>query len=100
MVLNVTSKQPAAGFLKIGLYIVCRGNTQRAIMGNAPFRRKKRPRKLARGKVRLLFLPPYSLDYNPIEHSWANMKRHLRNNLHNFQSLSDGIYDYFELSYT
>jgi hypothetical protein len=70
------------------------------IMGNAPFRRKKRLRKPARGKVRLLFLPPYSPDYNPIEKSRATMKRHLRNNLHNFQSVSDGIYDYFELSYT
>jgi transposase len=80
--------------------LFARGNTQRAIMDNAPFRRKKRPRKLAGGKVRVLFLPPYSPDYNPIEHSWATMKRHLRNNLHNFQSLSDGIYDYFELSYT
>ncbi|MDR2509048.1 MAG: transposase [Spirochaetaceae bacterium] len=26
----------------------------------------------------MTFLPPYSPDYNPIEHSWANMKRFLR----------------------
>jgi transposase len=44
-------------------------------MDNAPFHRKTRLRKLARGKVRLLFLPPYSPDYNPMEKSWANMKR-------------------------
>jgi transposase len=30
------------------------------IMDNAPFHRKKELRRLARGKARLLFLPPYS----------------------------------------
>ena len=33
------------------------------IMDNATFHRKKELRKIARGKVRLLFLPPYSPDY-------------------------------------
>jgi transposase len=33
-----------------------------AIMDNASFHSKKRLYKLARGKVRLLFLPPYSPD--------------------------------------
>ena len=64
-------------------------------MDNATFHRKKELRKIARGKVRLLFLPPYSPDYNPIEKSWANMKRFLRNNLKDFQSVVSGIYDYF-----
>jgi transposase len=66
-----------------------------AIMDNAAFHSKKRLRKLARGKVRLLFLPPYSPDYNPIEKSWANMKSYLRDNMHNYQSVDDAIYDYF-----
>ena len=64
-------------------------------MDNAGFHCKERLRKLARGKVRLLFLPPYSPDYNPIEKSWANMKRFLRDNLKNFQNIADGIYNYF-----
>ena len=64
-------------------------------MDNAGFHRKKELRKLARGKVRLLFLPPYSPDYNPIEKSWANMKRSLRNNLKDFNSVDSGIYNYF-----
>ena len=68
------------------------------IMDNARFHRKKKLRKLARGKVRLLFLPPYSPDYNPIEKSWANMKRHLRDNLNNFQLVGSAIYDYFKVS--
>jgi transposase len=47
------------------------------IMDNARFHRKKELRKTARGKARLLFLPPYSPDYNLIEKTWANMKRFL-----------------------
>jgi transposase len=67
------------------------------IMDGASFHRKKRLRKLARGKIRLLFLPPYSPDYNPIEKSWANMKRFLRDNIQKFQSLSNAIYEYFQV---
>jgi transposase len=65
------------------------------IIDNAKFHRKKELRKLARGKVWLLFLPPYSPDYNPIEKTWANMKRFLCNNLKNFQSVGSCIYNYF-----
>jgi transposase len=65
------------------------------IMDNAGFHCKKRLRKLAWGKARLLFLPPYSPDYNPIEKSWANMKRFLRDNVQDFQSVGKAIYDYF-----
>ena len=67
-------------------------------MDNAKFHPKERLRKIARGKVKLLFLPPYSPDYNPIEKSWANMKGYLRDNLHNYQSVDDAIYDYFGYS--
>jgi len=66
-----------------------------AIMDNAKFHPKERLRKIARGKVRLLFLPPYSPEYNPIENSWANMKRYLRDNMQNYQSVDSAIYDYF-----
>jgi hypothetical protein len=65
------------------------------IMDDAPFHRKKRLSKPARGKVRLLFLPPYSPDYNLIEKSWANMKRFLRYNLRDFQSVNSAVYDFF-----
>ena len=65
------------------------------IMDNAWFHRKKELRKMARGKVRLLFLPPYSPDYNPIEKSWANMKRFLGNYVHTYQSVESAVYDYF-----
>jgi transposase len=70
-----------------------KGNT--VIMDNARFHRKKELRKIARGKARLLFLPPYSPDYNQIEKTWANMKRFLRNNLHEFNSVDSAVYYYF-----
>ena len=76
------------------LQIIPKGCT--VIMDNARFHNKERLRKLARGKARLLFLPPYSPDYNPIENSWSNMKRFLRNSFLNYQSLVDAIYDYFD----
>jgi putative transposase len=67
-------------------------------MDNARFHRKENLRKLARGKVRLLFLPPYSPDYNPIEKTWANLKRDLSNNLRYYQSVDSAIYEYFKIS--
>jgi transposase len=67
------------------------------IMDNAAFHRKKKLRKIARGKARLLFLPPYSPDYNPIEKSWANMKRFLCNNLQDFNSVDSAVYNYFKV---
>jgi hypothetical protein len=69
-----------------------------AIMDNARFHPKSRLRKLARGKIRLLFLPAYSPDYNPIEKSWSNMKRFIRSNTQNYHSIDDVIYDYFNVS--
>ncbi|MDR0475841.1 MAG: transposase [Treponema sp.] len=44
-----------------------------------------------------MFLPPYSPGCNPIEKSWANMKRFLRDNIQKFQSLSDTVYEYFHV---
>ncbi|MDR2855907.1 MAG: transposase [Methanomicrobiales archaeon] len=52
------------------------------IMDNASFHRKAKLRELvAKVGVEILFLPTYSPDLNPIEKSWANMKRWLRDNI-------------------
>ena len=73
------------------------GQGYTAILDNASRHRRKALKKLARGKARILFLPPYSPDYNPIEKSWANMKRFLRDNLRDFFMVGLLIYEYFAL---
>jgi hypothetical protein len=48
------------------------------IMDNAAFHRKSRLYEIAsRYDAAVLFLPPYSPELNPIEKSWANLKRWL-----------------------
>jgi len=73
------------------------GQGYTVILDNASHHRGRVLRKLARGKVRLLFLPPYSPDYNPIEKSWANMKRFLRDKLWDFFMVDFVVYEYFAL---
>ena len=66
------------------------------VMDNARFHRKAQLLELAReSKVRLLFLPPYSPDLNPIEHGWANMKKWLRDNTDYWGCLLLAINEYF-----
>jgi len=71
------------------------------IMDNASYHSKKRLREYALVyKVRVIFLPPYSPDLNPIEHIWANLKSFLRNTKRQFESLSLAIYWYLVFGYS
>jgi len=72
---------------------------QTVIMDNASFHRKTKLKELAeKAGIRLLFLPAYSPDLNPIEKTWANMKRRLRDTLPSFHSVSAAVYDYFSVA--
>jgi len=74
------------------------GEGYAVILDNASFHRRKALRRLARGKARLLFLPPYSPDCNRIEKSWANMKRFLRGCLDKFASVESAVHAHFLVS--
>jgi transposase len=69
------------------------------ILDNATFHRKKTLVKLAQSTgCEIIFLPPYSPDLNPIEHTWANLKTFIRNYGTQFTSLSFAVSHYFNLA--
>jgi transposase len=71
------------------------------IMDNATFHRKKELKVICEGGgVNLLFLPPYSPDFNPIEKSWANMKRALRDSAPLCDLLETAVYQYWRTGYS
>jgi putative transposase len=66
------------------------------IMDNASFHWKQNLIAIAeKFKVKLLFLPPYSPDFNPIAKDWANMKRNLRDTAPLYGLLETAIYNYW-----
>jgi len=66
------------------------------ILDNASFHRKDRLYEIA-GKysMAVLFLPPYSPEYNAIEKAWANFKQWLKFNQSRFPSTEFAIDCYF-----
>jgi transposase len=65
---------------------------QVVILDNATFHKSIKTKKLIEdADCTLLFLPPYSPDYNPIETFWANFKTKIKNIIHGFSKLSDAI---------
>lgn len=68
------------------------------VMDNASFHRKTKLYPLAaQAGVRLVFLPPYSPQYNPIELFWAWLKRHLRKILSLHPSFDDALHSAFQV---
>ena len=71
---------------------------QYVVMDNASFHKSKKTRELIESVgCEVIFLPPYSPDYNPIEKFWANMKRWIENNIANFNELYDSIERFFNI---
>ena len=68
------------------------------VMDNASFHRKAQLIPVAeKCGFRLIFLPPYSPDLNPIENFWAWLKRYLRSTLSFFSSFDAAIFDAFQV---
>lgn len=67
------------------------------ILDNASWHRKKILKELAEAVgCRVIFLPPYSPDFNPIEKVWAALKKFVKNHMRNFPTLSLAVLAFFE----
>lgn len=70
---------------------------QVVVMDNASFHKSQRTQELIQqAGCQVLFLPPYSPDFNKIEKFWARLKHHLRKTLNQFSSLWDAVDDAFK----
>ncbi len=68
------------------------------VMDNASFHRKTQLMNVAQKRgFRLIFLPPYSPEFNPIENFWAWLKHYLRSYLSCFSSFDDAIFEAFQV---
>jgi transposase len=91
---NTTSASFIEWFKTKFIKEVPKGTT--AIMDNASFHPPKKLKNLCRRHgIKLLFLPAYSPDYNPIERSWANMKRALIDRIPACEDVPSAVYQYF-----
>ena len=62
------------------------------VMDNAAFHKSVETKQIIRNAgCRLIFLPPYSPDLNPIEKCWANVKAKIKKVIHQFKSLANAI---------
>ena len=71
---------------------------QIVIMDNAAFHKSTKVKNLIESVgCKLVFLPPYSPDLNPIEKFWANMKRWIKDKISDFTKLDKAITHFFQL---
>ena len=67
------------------------------ILDNAAFHSKTKLKEIAdKFNIRIIWLPPYSPDKNPIEKCWANLKNWLRLWAKNYSTIQDAITDFFK----
>lgn len=68
------------------------------VMDNASFHRKNQLYELAEEYgINIIFLPPYSPEYNPIEHFWSWLKKKICDFLPYCDSLDDAIFETFQV---
>ena len=68
------------------------------VMDNASFHSKEHLNLIAEKYHRkIIFLPPYSPELNPIENFWHTLKHWLRMHIHHYNSLDDAISAAFQI---
>ena len=66
------------------------------VMDNASFHKSQKTRELIESVgCRIIFLPPYSPDLNPIEKFWANMKRWIKDKIAKIGQLENALEIFF-----
>lgn len=69
---------------------------QFVVMDNASFHKSQRAKELIESVgCKVIFLPPYSPDLNPIEKFWANMKRWIKDKISEFGELYKALCAFF-----
>jgi len=92
---NMNSKLFELWFCDVLLKLISTGSV--IILDNASWHRKKVLKKLAEeDSCRVIFLPPYSPDFNPIEKVWAALEKFIRNYMKNFSALNQAALAFFE----
>ena len=62
------------------------------IMDNAPWHKGEDIKQLIESTgAKLIMLPPYSPDLNPIEHAWANLKAAVRKAVTNIDNFAENL---------
>ena len=75
-----------------------KGKNKVIIMDNASFHKSQRTKELIeKAGHKLLYLPPYSPDFNPIEHKWGHVKtkvKNIRDKFNTFEECLDFVLCY------
>jgi transposase len=70
---------------------------QAVVMDNASFHKSGKTKELIESVgCKLIFLPPYSPDLNPIEKFWANMKRWIKEKITEIHELNNALIQFFQ----
>ena len=63
-------------------------------MDNASFHKTEKTREIIKNTgCKLIYLPPYSPDLNPIENKWAHIKARIRKFRKKYQSIYEALDD-------
>lgn len=89
-----TNKEVFLSWIKLHLLPSIKNTNRVIIMDNASFHKNRMIKEAIELEGhRLLYLPPYSPDLNPIEHKWTHLKTDIRKIKDNYDSFKECLSD-------